>query len=234
MNAADSGTRFLAVADADALRDEACRRILDAATSAIAQRGEFLIVLAGGRTPLAVYRRLADANADWARWTIFFGDERCLPRDHPDRNSRMAIETWLARVPVPRDRIHSIAAELGAQAAAASYAGILAGVGDFDLVLLGLGEDGHTASLFPSQDWGASPDAPDVLAVFDAPKPPAERVSLSANRLSRAREVLYLVDGESKREALARWRAGELVAAAAVRPAHGVDVLVTASLLAEG
>lgn len=232
MNAADSGTRFLAVADADALRDEACRRILDAAAAAIAQRGEFLIVLAGGRTPRDVYRRLADANTDWARWTIFFGDERCLPRDDPDRNSRMAIETWLARVPVPRDRIHAIAAESGPEAAAASYARILADVGDFDLVLLGLGEDGHTASLFPSHDWGTSSDAPDVLAVFDAPKPPAERVSLSANRLSRAREVLYLVDGESKREALARWRAGERVAAAAVHPAQGVDVLVTASLLA--
>ena len=234
MNPADSGTRFLAVANADALRDEACRRILDAATAAIAQRGEFLIVLAGGRTPHEVYRRLADADTDWARWTIFFGDERCLPRDDPDRNSWMATDAWLARVPVPRDRIHPIPAELGAQAAAASYAGILAGVSDFDMVLLGLGEDGHTASLFPAHDWGASPDAPDVLAVFDAPKPPAERVSLSANRLGRAREVLYLVDGESKREAIARWRAGEPVPAAAVRPAHGVDVLVWASLLAEG
>jgi 6-phosphogluconolactonase len=233
MNAADPAARFLAVANAEALRDAACRRILDAAASAIAQRGEFLIVLAGGRTPLEVYRRLVDANTEWARWTIFFGDERCLPRDDPDRNSRMAIEAWLAHVPVPHDRIHPIPAELGAQAAAASYAGILAGVGDFDLVLLGLGEDGHTASLFPAHDWGASPDAPDALAVFDAPKPPAERVSLSANRLGRARDVLYLVDGESKREALVRWRAGERVAAAAVRPAHGVDVLVSAFLLAE-
>jgi 6-phosphogluconolactonase len=226
MNASDSA-RFHALADADALRDEACRRVLDAATSAIAQRGEFLITLAGGRTPREVYRRLAEANTDWARWTIFFGDERCLPREDSERNSHMVADAWLAHVPVPRDRVHVIPAELGAEAAAADYAGVLAGVGDFDLVLLGLGEDGHTASLFPSHDWGASPVSPDVLAVFDAPKPPSERVSLSANRLSRARDVLFLVDGSSKRDALARWRAGERVAAAAVRPARGVDVLVS-------
>ncbi len=99
-------------------------------------------------------------------------------------------------------------------------------------MLLGLGEDGHTASLFPMHDWGAAPDSPDVLAVFDAPKPPPQRVSLSAARLSRAREVLFLVAGESKRDAVKRWRAGEQLPAAAIQPAAGVDVLVESVLLA--
>jgi len=143
----------------------------------------------------------------------------------------MAREAWLARVPIPRERIHSIPAELGATIAATRYSQVLAGVDDFDLVLLGVGEDGHTASLFPSHDWGTAPGAPDAIAVLDAPKAPAERVSLSANRLGRAREVLFLVDGESKREAVDRWRTGQSIPAAAIRPARGVDVLITAALL---
>ena len=129
------------------------------------------------------------------------------------------------------DQVHAIPAELGASAAALAYAETLRGVGDFDLVLLGLGEDGHTASLFPGRDWGVAASAPDALAVFDAPKPPPQRVSLSAARLSRTREVLFMVEGEAKRDAVARWRAGEQLPAAAIRPAGGVDVLVESALL---
>jgi len=92
--------------------------------------------------------------------------------------------------------------------------------------VLGLGEDGHTASLFPGHDLGEAPGSPAALAVLDAPKPPRERVSLSAARLSYAREALFLVSGESKRQAMADWRAGRPIPARAVAPAAGVDVLV--------
>jgi 6-phosphogluconolactonase len=95
-------------------------------------------------------------------------------------------------------------------------------------VLLGLGEDGHTASLFPGHEWGAAPGSPDVLAVLDAPKPPSQRVTLSAARLSRAREVWFVVSGDSKREAVAQWHSGENIPARAITPAAGVDVLVAA------
>jgi 6-phosphogluconolactonase len=179
-----------------------------------------------------VYDLLRAASTDWSRWHVYFGDERCLPPDHAERNSRMAKDVWLERVPIAPDQLHVIPAELGAAAAAQRYADTLRGVGDFDLVLLGLGEDGHTASLFPGHDWGDAPDAPDVLAVFDAPKPPPQRVSLSAARLSRAREVLFLVEGETKRDAVGRWRAGEQLPAAAIRPAVGIDVLAEFALLA--
>ena len=162
---------------------------------------------------------------------MYFGDERCLPADDAERNSRMAADAWLDHVPIPQDQVHAIPAELGASAAALAYAETLGGVGDFDLVLLGLGEDGHTASLFPGRDWGVAPSAPDALAVFDAPKPPPQRVSLSAARLSRTREVLFLVEGEAKRSAVARWRAGEQLPAGAIRLASGVDVLVESALL---
>ena len=98
-------------------------------------------------------------------------------------------------------------------------------------MLLGLGEDGHTASLFPDHQWGETPGSPDTLAVFDAPKPPPRRVSLSAARLARARQVLFLVSGESKHRAVADWRAGKIIPARAIMPEAGVDVLLESSLL---
>lgn len=230
-DAAPRSVRRIGVGDAAALRQVAYRRILDAAAHAIERRGRFLIVLAGGNTPRGIYRMLRVADADWSRWQVYFGDERCLRADDAERNSRMAADAWLNRVPIPQDLVHAIPAELGAAAAALAYAETLRGVGDFDLVLLGLGEDGHTASLFPGRDWGVNADAADALAVFDAPKPPPQRVSLSATRLSRARAVLFLVEGESKRDAVARWRAGEQLPAGAIQLAGGVDVLVESALL---
>ena len=219
--------RWHEVVDTEMLQRAALQRILDAAARAIRERGRFQIVLAGGETPRGVYRALRSATTNWSQWEIGYGDERCLPPAHPERNSRMAALAWLDHVPVPAARVHPIPAELGAKRAAAVYAAELRDFGDFDLVLLGLGEDGHTASLFPGHEWGEPPDAPDTLAVFDAPKPPPERVSLSAARLSRAREVLFLVEGTPKRDAIARWRAGERLPASAIVPEDGVDVLVT-------
>jgi len=231
VNAPARGARWLGVADVAELQRTACRRIVVAAERAIKQRGEFIIVLAGGNTPRGLYRLVRAENADWSHWNVYFGDERCLPPDNVERNSKMAAVEWLNHVPIPKDRVHPIPAELGARAAALAYADTLRGVGEFDFVLLGLGEDGHTASLFPNHDWGTAPDAPDVLAVFDSPKPPPQRVSLSAARLSRAREVLFLVAGESKREAIARWRAGEQLPASAISAVAGADVLIESNLL---
>lgn len=220
-----------ALRDGEAISAAALGLTLAAAAAAIDVRGRFDLVLAGGDTPRAVYRRLATATADWAHWHLYFGDERCLPATDPARNSRLAGAAWLDQGAIPPAQIHIIPAELGAAPAAAAYAATLRTVADFDLVLLGLGEDGHTASLFPGHDCGAAPGAPDVLAVFDAPKAPAARVSLSAARLGRARQVLFLVSGQAKRHALAAWRAGQPIPASRIAPAAGVDVLFEASLL---
>ena len=228
-----SEVRWLPVADVAELERTACRLIVDASQRAIKERGKFLIVLAGGNTPRGVYRLLRKQSADWSRWNVYFGDERCLPAGDAGRNSKMAADEWLDHVPIPKDQVHPIPAELGATAAALAYAETLRNVSEFDLVLLGLGDDGHTASLFPGHDWGTSSDAPAVLAVFNAPKPPPERVSLSAARLSRAREVLFLIAGEDKRQAVARWRAGENIPARAIRPRGGIDVLVESKLLSD-
>ena len=223
--------RWHPLADAERLPRVAAERILAVAGNAISDHDHFHLVLAGGTTPRAAYALLREADTDWTRWHVWFGDERCLPHDDPGRNSRMAADAWLAEVPIPAGQVHVIPAERGPAQAAADYGDALAGLGDFDLVLLGLGEDGHTASLFPGHDRGATPDAPDVMAVTRAPKPPPDRVSLSAQRLSRAREVLFLVTGESKRVAVDRWRAGADLPATAVRPPDGVDVLIEAALL---
>lgn len=227
----NANIRWIGVADTAALQRAARNRILDDAARAIELRGQFVIVLAGGNTPAGVYRMLRGADTDWSRWKVFFGDERCLPADDIERNSRMAADAWLDHVSIPRHQIHVLPAELGPESAALAYSETLRSVGDFDLVLLGLGEDGHTASLFPGHDWGDARDAPDVLAVFDAPKSPPHRVSLSARRLSRARAVLFLVAGATKRNAVAQWRMGADIAARAIRPESGVDVLIVSTLL---
>ena len=231
MSPAPQRVRWHRLPGAGALAEAAERRILEAAARAIGSRGQFHVALAGGTTPRAVYRRLCAASTDWSAWHVYFGDERCLPRGDPDRNSRMAEQAWLDHVSIPARGIHVIPAELGPHRAASEYAELLKGIGEFDLVLLGLGEDGHTASLFPGNDSGLSPEAPDALPVLDAPKPPPERVTLSAARLSRAAEVVFLVDGADKRDAVARWRAGADIPARAIRPPDGVDVLLPAALL---
>jgi len=223
--------RWYAMGDRMAVQEAALGQILVAAEAAIGARGRFDLVLAGGETPRAVYRHLRLATADWARWHIYFGDERCLPAADPGRNSRMAREAWLDHVAIPAAQIHIIPAELGAAPAAEAYATTLQSVGDFDLVLLGLGADGHTASLFPGRDSGAAPGGADVLAIHDAPKAPPERVSLSAARLGRARQVLFLVAGDAKHSALAAWRIGNAIPACHIAPALGVDVLFETSLL---
>jgi 6-phosphogluconolactonase len=225
--------RWQVYASADALQADAVKIISAAALSAIAARGEFHIVLAGGSTPRAVYESLATIRTDWSAWHIYFGDERCLPPNHPERNSSMALESWLRHVNIPHMQIYMIPAELGAVRAAKEYAKLLQGLDYFDLVLLGLGEDGHTASLFPGQEWGADPGGPAVLAVHDAPKPPPERVSLSAWRLSRARQVLFLVAGGGKRDAVKKWRGGDAIPARAVTPEAGVEVLADSAAAGE-
>jgi 6-phosphogluconolactonase len=221
-----SMTRWHIAADADDWLARALAFVAAAETGALAARGEFHIVLAGGGTPRRLYLALAGEDHDWSRWRVWFGDERCLAPDDPARNSAMAGEAWLDKVGMPAGNLHVIPAEQDTERAARLYAEELSGLADFDLVLLGLGQDGHTASLFPGHDWGEAAGSAAALAVVDAPKPPPGRVSLSANRLSHSRQVLFLVTGADKRDALARWRRGDKLPAAAIRPRAGVDVLM--------
>ncbi|OIQ80665.1 6-phosphogluconolactonase [mine drainage metagenome] len=213
------------------LQAAAASAVLQSANAAIAARGKFLIVLAGGTTPREIYSALRSGDTDWSGWHVYYGDERCLPADHADRNSRMAETSLLLQVGIPAGQIHAIPAEFGPDRAAQSYSELLADVGEFDCVLLGLGEDAHTASLFPGQAWEGATGAP-AIAVRNAPKPPDERVSLSASRLSNARQVIFLVTGAGKRDAVRQWRDGADIPVAAIRPATGVEVYIDAAAAA--
>ena len=219
------------MADGGAMCAEVAARMLAGADDAVRRRGRFVVVLAGGNTPRGVYELLRIARTDWSRWHVYFGDERCAARDDPERNSLMAGSAWLDHVPIPAGQQHPMPAESGPVEGARRYAATLAPVGEFDLVLLGLGEDGHTGSLFPGHELGRSELAPSTLAVLDAPKPPPARVTLSAHRFSWTRQAMFLVAGEGKREAVRRWRAGEDLPARAITPRAGVDVFVEAALL---
>ena len=225
----DAALRWHVFPDSAALTTAVLSRVVRSAHAAIADRGVFHLVLSGGSTPRALYAALADTDSAWADWRLYFADERCLPPGDPDRNDTMARAAWLDRVPMGDEQVHAIPAELGPEKGASAYAEILRGVGQFDVVLLGLGEDGHTASLFPGHALGDAVDAPDALGVTHAPKPPPDRVSMSADRLSRSREVLVIVSGAGKRYAVRSLCQGDPVPIAAVRSVGGIDVFLDAA-----
>jgi 6-phosphogluconolactonase len=184
---------------------------------AVAERGRFVIALAGGTTPTPLYRAV-EAHAEqrerdgapvsWDRWAALLTDERCLPAGHPDRNDGMIAMA----LPVLADagRLRTIPAELDPDAAAADYAHTVADGGPIDLAILGLGADGHTAGVFrPSDD--DDPNGPACVAVHDAPGPFPRRITLTLATLATARQVWFVVDGadRTKDVAVARLTRGE-------------------------
>jgi 6-phosphogluconolactonase len=202
----------------DDMSTAVAQRIADLATRATSARGIFHVALAGGETPCRCYRKLRNLAIDWQHVHIYFGDERCLPNGDPQRNDSMAREILLEHVAIPPANVHTIPVELGAHAAAASYASLLSKIAPLNLILLGMGEDGHTASLFP--DNQASESAATVVPVFDAPKPPSERVSLGINTLNAAVQKIFLVAGAGKHAALEQILLGNLLPAARISGAE--------------
>lgn len=165
------------------------------------------LVLAGGTTPRRAYAKLADMDLPWGRAAILFGDERCVPAWDPESNYRQASEVLLHKVHPAT--VARIPAELGADVAARAYETHVS-AGPLDLVLLGMGPDGHTASLFP--DDPALRATGSVVAVHNAPKPPAERVSLTLTAIRKATRVIILVAGADKAWAVRQARAGKVPA----------------------
>jgi len=166
------------------------------------------LVLAGGSTPRRAYQLLAERPLPWGRVAVLFGDERCVPADDPESNYWMAHETLLERV--HPGTVHRMPGELGAEAAASFYDGVVRASSPLDLVLLGIGPDGHTASLFPGNP--ALQAAGGAVAVHDAPKPPPDRVSLTLETLRAARRVVLVVTGPDKAEALRGAKRGDVPA----------------------
>jgi len=203
--------------DTKALAQAAADHFVAASEEAIENRGRFTVALAGGSTPQETYSRLSDpmlaTKVSWRNVHLFWGDERCVPPEHPDSNYRMARKTMIQKVPIPQANVHRIQGELDPDLAAEAYVEELQSVFDseerprFDLIFLGLGEDGHTASLFPgslalreTELW--------VLAVFSEALQ-AWRVTLTPPVLNAARQLSFLVSGKSKAERLQEVLEGE-------------------------
>lgn len=165
------------------------------------------IALPGGSTPAACLTLLAARDLPWGRIHWYLGDERCLPLDDPQRNDTLVRDCLWDPAGVPEENRHPIRAELGAVAAAQDYSERLCQLGHLDVVLLGMGEDGHTASLFPDNPALALTDA--AVPVFEAPKPPPQRVSLSIPTIQAASLRVALITGAGKADAVTRMRAGE-------------------------
>ena len=210
-------------ASAEAVAQQAVQMILMKAQEAISSHGVFKMVLAGGTTPKRIYELLAEQEQDWPNWRLFIGDERCLPVDDHERNSLMVQTSWLDKVRFPKEHFFAIAAEKGSEQAAMEYAEIIRPFLPFDLTLLGIGEDGHTASLFPGQKHKESEL---THAVHNAPKPPPERVSLSNRALSDSQKVMILVTGAGKKTAVQQWQNNASLPVSCVRSLSGVDVLI--------
>jgi 6-phosphogluconolactonase len=210
-------------------------RMVAHARDAIAHRGRFLLALSGGSTPRPLYELLASrpfaTQIDWPRVHVFWGDERCVPPDQPGSNYRMAREALLDHVPLPPANVHRIRGEDEAAQAAAAYEELLGTFFgsreispkvSFDLVLLGMGADGHTASLFPGS--AAVRETHRWVVASPGPQPGSWRVSLTPVLLNAAENVTFLVSGADKAERLKDVLEDgqpDLLPAQSIRPTHG-------------
>lgn len=224
-------------ADAEAVSRAAADEFVRCAREAVAARGRFTVALSGGSTPKRLYQLLADApfrdQVDWGKVEFFWGDERSVPPDHNDSNYHTAHEAMLRKLPVPAGQVHRMEAErTDRDAAARDYEAVLARVfgakpgGEppaLDLILLGMGPDGHTASLFP-HTTGLKETSRWVVVNY-VPKFATDRVTFTAPVLNRAREVLFLIAGTDKAEPLHEVLEGapnsDLYPSQLVKPATG-------------
>jgi 6-phosphogluconolactonase len=200
------------------LMQATAEQFVKVAESSVASRGRFTIALSGGSTPRGLYSRLTEETlahgVDWSRVVVFWGDERAVPPDNEESNFRMVDETLLSKVLLAPQNIHRILAELPPQEAAARYEQTLRDVffaesaptedhvkvPEFDLILLGMGTDGHTASLFPGVE--AIHESTRWVVAHYVPKLGVWRISLTPVVLNAARQVIFLVSGNNKAEVL--------------------------------
>lgn len=181
--------------DPEALATALALDLAEMIRSAVARRGSCHLVFPGGRSARLALRKLAVVPAPWDRLHLYPSDERCVPPGHPDRNDLIGMELVRA-IAGHRPVMHSIPAELGPAEGAAAYSALLATAPRFDVALLGVGPDGHTASLFPGMS--ACEESVDAVAVSGAPKPPAERVSIGLGRLRSATRKIVILSGAEK------------------------------------
>jgi 6-phosphogluconolactonase len=207
-----SAAQVLVHRSAEALAQTVAERLVDLLSRVQAEGRVPVVGLTGGTIAAKIHAALVTASrerVDWSRVDLWWGDERYVPADDPDRNARQAAESLLDHVGVSAARVHEMPASDGGHAsldeAAAAYADEVrrVGTGAFDVLMLGVGPDGHVASLFPGYP---QLDVDDTVAVpvTDSPKPPPERISLTFGALNRSRAVWFVASGEGKADAVAR------------------------------
>lgn len=206
-------------ASVEQLNNYVAKTWVESAAEAISKHGAFYVSLAGGSTPEKLYQLLASASyinsIDWNKVHIFFGDERCVPWDHEDSNYGMAMQALLAKVSIPQENIHGVNTQLNEpQACAEQYAETLSilprnkdGLPSFDLMLLGMGDDGHTASLFPGTQ--ALLEKSHWTRAVYVDKFSSWRISLTFPVINASKLVLFLVAGAAKAQTLAKVFAGQ-------------------------
>ena len=204
--------------------------LLPRAQQALEAQGSLTLALSGGSTPRALYAHMRHWPLPWHKVQLCFGDERCVPPQHPESNARMVREALLGPAGIPEAQLHRMRGELPPERAAREYEHTLRGifgaavsVPQFDIMLLGLGTDGHTASLFPHSPALAEQRA--WVAANVVPGQPLARITLTYPVLNAARLVLFLVSGEDKahalREVLEGEQPGDSIPARSVRPSSG-------------
>jgi 6-phosphogluconolactonase len=192
-----------------ALATAAAQHFAETVSAAVKQRGHAIVALCGGSTPQALYAMLAQPpyleTVPWVKIHFFWGDERCVPPDDMDSNYGQARQILLAHVPAPAANIHRVLGEIPPQGAAEDYMRQLENLADlgkmwprFDWVLLGMGADGHTASLFPGQPHPAESGSPVIAVTASYQGRPANRVTLTPMVFNEAKNILFLVTGASK------------------------------------
>jgi len=222
--------------DSVGIAHEAAERIIAAARRAADEDRTFSLALAGGSTPKALYELLATtpykSRIEWPRVEIFFGDERTVPPDHKDSNYKMAHEALLSKVPIPGDNVYRMKGELDPNEAAKQYGQMLKekfAEDGLDMVLLGMGDDGHTASLFP--ETAALDEAKHRCVANFVPKLSTWRITLTAPFINRSRDVLVLVAGASKATRLAEVLEGprdpRRLPVQLIQPIHGRTTWLT-------
>ncbi len=175
----------------------------------VSEKGQCHVVLPGGSTPARCLELLAEKPLPWKNIHWYPGDERCYPAGHAERNDTMIADKLFSLREHVIDNFHIIPAELGPELGAEHYAKLIDATGGFDIVVLGMGEDGHTASLFPGNV--ALDDKRSVVPVYNAPKPPDERISIGLTMLRNAAECIVIATGKNKREALTKLKEGAVL-----------------------
>ncbi|OXM56296.1 6-phosphogluconolactonase [Amycolatopsis thailandensis] len=212
-----SKTEVVVYENPDLLAAAAAARLVTRIVDVQAAKGSASVVLTGGGTGIAILRELRDSSArdaiDWSRLDLYWGDERFVPADSDDRNEKQAREALLDHVPLDPKRVHAMAPSDGefgddVDAAAAAYAEVLAANdAAFDIMLLGLGGEGHTASIFPDSP-AVHEKKRSVVAVRDCPKPPPTRISLTLPAIRRAQDIWLVTGGDAKADAVSQALAG--------------------------